>query len=73
MVNGVAGRDAEDLISELSVSRHHTKIVIKDIRLFFNTIDKAIAIMNRSGIPVKCEREERKTFTRLVITVPKRT
>ena len=73
MVSGVGGRTAEDLIAEMSADRRHTKIVIKDVRLFYNTVDKAVAIMNKSGIPVRCERDERKTCTKLVITVPKGT
>ncbi len=72
MVNGVHGRSAEDLIYYLSESKVQTRIYIKNSGLFYNSIDKAIATMNRSGISVKCAREERKTFTRLTITVPKR-
>ena len=72
MVNGVHGRSAEDLIYNLSESKFQTRIYIKNAGLFYNSIDKAVATMNRSGISVKCTREERKTFTRLTITVPKR-
>lgn len=72
VANGVIGRDAEDLILSIS-STQTTKIVIKDVRLFYNTVNKAVSIMNKGGIPVKCTREEHKTFTRLVITVPKST
>ena len=72
MTNGVHGRSAEDLIFNLSESKFQTRIYIKHAGLFYNSIDKAVATMNRSGISVKCAREERKTFTRLVITVPKR-
>ncbi|PWL98256.1 MAG: hypothetical protein DBY04_04925 [Clostridiales bacterium] len=73
IVSGVSGRTVEDLIAEMSADKRKTRIVIKDARLFYNTVDKAVAIMNKSGIPVKCEREERKTCTKLVITVPKST
>lgn len=72
MENGVHGRSAEDLIFNLSESGFQTRIYIKHAGLFFNSVDKAVATMNRSGVPVKCTREEKKTFTRLVITVPKR-
>ncbi len=71
MMNGVHGRSAEDLIFNLSESKFQTRIHIKSIGLFYNSIDKAVATMNRSGISVKCIREERKTSTRLIITVPK--
>ncbi len=72
MANGVHGRSAEDLIWGLSESKVQTRIYIKNAGLFYNSIDKAVATMNRSGISVKCAREEKKTFTRLTITVPKR-
>ncbi len=72
MVNGVHGRSAEDLIIYLSESKVQTRIYIKNAGMFYNSIDKAVATMNRSGISVKCNREEKKTFTRLTITVPKR-
>lgn len=72
MINGVHGRSAEDLIYNLSESKFQTRIYIKNAGLFYNSIDKAVATMNRSGISVKCAREEKKTFTRLTITVPKR-
>lgn len=72
MLNGVHGRSAEDLIHSLSESKYQTRIYIKHAGLFYNSIDKAVATMNRSGIAVKCVREEKKTFTRLTITVPKR-
>jgi hypothetical protein len=71
MMNGVHGRSAEDLIFNLSESKFQTRIHIKSMGLFYNSIDKAVATMNRSGIPVKCIREERKNSTRLIITVPK--
>ncbi len=72
MLNGVYGRSAEDLIYGLSESKVQTRIYIKNAGLFYNSVDKAVATMNRSGISVKCAREEKKTFTRLTITVPKR-
>ena len=73
IASGVCERAAEELIIDASNTSRQTKIIIKDVRLFYNTIDKAVAIMNKSGIPVKCEREDRKNFTKLVITVPKST
>ena len=72
IANGVVGLNAEELITD-AAAYQHTKVAIKDVRLFYNTVGKAVSIMNKSGISVKCDREERKTFTRLVITVPNST
>ncbi len=73
MVNGVRRRSAEDMIYRAAENCGKTKICIKNTGFFFNSIDKAVATMNKSGISVKCAREEKKTFTRLIITVPKQT
>lgn len=71
MANGIRGRTAEDLIIEATTTSKHTKIVIKDIRLFYNTVEKAVATMNRSGISIQYDRKEKKNSTELTITVPK--
>ena len=47
-----------------------TKIVIKDIRLFLNTIDKAVGIVRRAGIPVEQSRSDGDGMIELKIRVP---
>lgn len=47
------------------------KIVIGDPRFFFNSVDHAVKLMNRSGVGVACERSETESGTVIVITVPK--
>ena len=59
MMNGVHGRSAEDLIFNLSESKFQTRIHIKSIGLFYNSIDKAVATMNRSGISNASEKKEK--------------
>lgn len=48
-----------------------TKIVIKDPRFFFNSVDHAVSLMNKSGIKVACIRAETTSDVVLTITVPK--
>lgn len=48
-----------------------SKLMINDTRPFFNSIDRAVAIMKRGGYCVVCDREERPSGTVLTITVPK--
>ncbi len=72
LISGISERSAEELIKNYSETRVRTKICVKNLGFFYNTIEKAIITMNRSGISVKCAREERKTLTRFTITIPKR-
>ena len=68
---GVSGKPLEEAIEKLSENQPKTKYCIKNTGFFFNSVDKAVKTMNESGIPIKCTREERKTFTKLTIIVPK--
>ncbi len=70
ILNGIQGHMAEDLIADFFDTESHIKPHIKHTGFFYNSIDKSIAIMNRSGVPIKCTKEEKKHFTRLIITVP---
>ncbi len=48
-----------------------TKMVCKDVRLFYNTIEKAIDTMRSSGINVITKRNESLSDTEFVIVIPK--
>ncbi len=45
------------------------KLVLKDIRLFYNTIDRAIDTMERAGISVAKERHDSEGVTELIIRI----
>ncbi len=45
--------------------------VIKDIRLFYNSLENAVAIIRRSGIDVKSERKEYENEIEVTIRIPK--
>lgn len=47
------------------------KIIIKDIRLFYNSIDHAVDIIKKSGIPVESSRKETDNGTLISILLPK--
>ena len=53
----------------LKKSRH--KVVIKDIRLFYNTIDKAVSTMRQSGINATEEKTETDEFVEYKIRITK--
>ncbi len=68
-----AARQAE-LTSSTQKARPelHQKLIIKDIRLFYNSIDHAVDVIKRSGIPVESKRTETEIGTRIEILLPKK-
>ena len=52
-------------------SEQKHKLVIKDIRLFYNSIDHAVDVIKKSGIPVESSREETPNGTLISILLPK--
>ncbi len=48
-----------------------TKVIIKDMRLFFNTIDKAIETMRSTGFNVETTKRETTENTEIIISIPK--
>lgn len=45
--------------------------ICKDIRLFMNTIDKAVKTMTEAGLAVQSAREDQGEFIELTIRIPK--
>ena len=45
--------------------------VIKDVRIFVNTINKALAVMKSAGIPAESEKTENEMFIEYVVRIPK--
>ena len=56
---------------ERSESKH--RLIIKDIRLFYNSIDHAVDVIKRSGIPVSSTRKETENGVLIEILLPKST
>ncbi len=48
-----------------------TKIIIKDMRLFYNTIDKAIETMRSTGFDVETTKRETSDSMEIIIAIPK--
>ncbi len=47
------------------------RLVVKDVRLFINSVDKAIYSIREAGFSVEAEKEEEEAFIRYSIRVPK--
>lgn len=72
---GLNVKQTEQYALELSSEKkppclHTQKIVIKDIRIFLNTIDKAVNIVREAGIPVESSRSDGDGMIELNIKVP---
>ena len=68
--------EAEEYIQEQTVNTNNLKksrrhIVIKDIRLFYNTINKAVSTMRESGVEATKETTETEDFVEFKIRIPK--
>lgn len=47
--------------------------IIKDIRIFFNTINNAVKTMRKSGVMAKLKKEEEKDFIKYIVKIPNKT
>ena len=47
------------------------KAIVKDVRLFLNTVDRALSLMKNSGIPAKAAMQERESCYEYRILIPK--
>ena len=53
-------------------SNHRKNIfIVKDVRLFLNTIDKVVNTISQSGINVKSEKTDKGEYIEIYLTVPK--
>ena len=50
--------------------RSPRKIVLKDIRIFYNSVDRAISVVKQAGIKVESERVDEEDATVLTIRIP---
>ena len=73
-LKGFNVRQTEQYVFELSScerpAQSQGKIVIKDIRIFLNTIDKAVSIVRQAGIPIESTRNDGDGMIEVRIKVP---
>lgn len=63
--------DSEPAPPEKPVPRRKPVLLVRDIRLFLNTINHSMEVMRRSGISASCGREESEDAITLTIVIPK--
>ena len=59
----------EQLLNETSRGKHRLSM-IKDVRIFVNTIDHAIRLMTDNGVPATAHREERDGYIEYTVRIP---
>ena len=63
----------ESLLRKIQVTPPHRRptFILKDVRLFLNTIRRSMGIMQRAGVDAACEREDTDEEIRLTIRIPR--
>ena len=64
-------RYVESLVSEKNVSQGSRLFIVKDMRIFLNSINKAINTMQHAGIEVDANKRETEDFFEYTIRIPK--
>ena len=57
--------------SPLPAPRPIHRFVVKDVRIFINSVDKALRLIHESGIPVEADKTEEESYVTYHIKVPK--
>ena len=72
---GLTVAQTEALVDKLlcaAPGRKKPTYIIKDVRLFLNTISRSMDLMRSAGVDAKCQREESEGEICLTIRIPKR-
>lgn len=72
---GLTVAQTESLVDKLlstAPKRRKPTYIIKDVRLFLNTISRSMDVMRSAGVDAKCQREESDREICLTIRIPKR-
>lgn len=67
---GFVAKLIEETEADKSVKKART-VLIKDIRLFYNTLDRAVDIMNRAGINAKTHKKDLGDVYEITVRIPK--
>ena len=70
---GVVGRLITRAVSRAEKKRTRVRIRggMRDLRLFYNSVDRAVEMVKRCGLMVESHKEEGERETRLIICIPK--
>ncbi len=65
-------QQTDEIISKLLAQHNKPKrnVMVSDVRIFVNTINRAIELMTASGIPAHAKRSEQEDFIEYVVRIP---
>ena len=71
----VAERLVEEMLKGQGIAKRPTRGyargMLRDVRVFYNSVDRAVEMVRRCGVDVQTEREESEGETRLIIRIPR--
>lgn len=59
------------MLSHTPKPRQEKVIVVKDVRLFINTVTKAVSIMQKAGVDAQAKQVEKDDYIEYIVTIPK--
>ncbi|MCL2056216.1 MAG: ParB/RepB/Spo0J family partition protein [Oscillospiraceae bacterium] len=72
--NGLTVQQTEEYIAKLlqpKKARHTKLVIVKDVRIFQNTINKAVDLMNRAGLDIFSEQQVTDRYIEYIIKIPR--
>lgn len=63
----------ESLLAQAKSPHRKPTFILKDVRLFLNTVDRGLAMMKSAGVCAQCGREDTEEAILLTIRIPKHT
>ncbi|MEG2395357.1 MAG: hypothetical protein RSC36_10020, partial [Ruthenibacterium sp.] len=68
-------QQTEDLVQRIVDDRTKPKrhVMVRDVRIFVNTINRAVQLMTASGIPAVAEKKEQPDYIEYVVRIPTKT
>ena len=72
-------KEAEELVQQLnrgpkeeSLKKHQRRVIIRDLRIFLNTIRQAVSIIRKAGLEPVVEENDMKDYWEIRIRLPKK-
>ena len=62
----------ERLLAQAAPKKRRPTLIVKDVRLFLNTISHSLDVMRSAGVDAQCRREDTEDSILLTIRIPRR-
>lgn len=65
-----AERMVETMLRRQAAPKPHRKAMVRDVRIFVNTVDRAVALMKNAGVPATMLRTDGENYIEYVVRIP---